>query len=223
MSTTASIDLEQARYFMVEQQIRTWDVLDPKVLRLLHEVRREQFVPAVHAALAFADVELPLGHGQAMLTPKLEARMLQELTLDGSESVYEVGTGSGYFAALLARLSNHVTTAELHADLLAQARKNLKAAGINHVTFKEGDSAAAPIGHESYDAIVLSGSVPAVAPAFFERVKPGGRLLAIEGHAKLALAVRYDKSASGNLTRTPLFECHATPLEKAPHASKFTF
>lgn len=220
---TAPFDVAHARFNMIEQQIRTWDVLDPKVLRLLGQVHRENFVPIVHAGLAFADAELPLGHGHAMLAPKLEARLLQELTLDGRESVYEVGTGSGYFAALLAHSAQQVTTAELHPDLLAAARKNLKAAGIGHVSFKEGDSASAPIGHEHYDAIVLTGSVPVVAQAFFDRLKPGGRLIAIEGGAKLQTAVRYDKSAAGNLSRTPLFECHATPLEKAPHVSKFSF
>jgi protein-L-isoaspartate(D-aspartate) O-methyltransferase len=222
-AATLPFDVEHARFNMIEQQIRTWEVLDPKVLAMLSKVPREAFVPAPHAGLAFADLEIPLGHGHAMLTPKLEARLIQEATLRDGESIYEVGTGSGYMTALLAQRAGHVTTAELHGDLLAHARKALKSAGVSHVSFKEGDSASGPIGHDSYDLILITGSVPTVATAFFERLKAGGRLLAIEGRAPLMCAVRYDKDSQGHLQRRVLFETHATPLELAPHVSRFVF
>ncbi len=124
------MDFEQARFNMVEQQIRPWEVLDPEVLGLLFEVKREQFVPAAHAAIAFADMEIPIGHGEAMMQPKVEARILQELSVRPEDAVYEVGTGSGYLTALLARRSRHVTSAEIHEDLHASAAANLARAGI---------------------------------------------------------------------------------------------
>jgi protein-L-isoaspartate(D-aspartate) O-methyltransferase len=222
MTATLPHDLEKARYFMIEQQIRTWDVLDPKVLRALETIHREDFVPSDKRGLALTDTEIPLGYGHAMMTPKLEARLLQEATLKEGEQVYEVGTGSGYFTALLAARAGHVTTAEIHSDLLVQARKSLKSAGFSNITFKEGDSASAPIGHDQYDLIVLTGSVPVIGSAFFERLKSGGRLLAIEGRFPLMRAVRYDKDAQ-QLRRRELFETHATPLERAPHVSRFQF
>src|SRR3954471_16861340 len=128
------MNIEQARFNMVEQQIRTWEVLDPDVLELLFMVKREEFVPPEHRAIAFADLEVPLGHGESMMQPKVEARILQELALQPHETVYEVGTGSGYLAALMARRARHVTSAEIHADLLAAARPNLQRAGMANET-----------------------------------------------------------------------------------------
>src|SRR6185312_3442369 len=130
----AAMNIEQARFNMIEQQIRTWEVLDPAVLDLLFEVKRENFVPPEHRSIAFADLEVPIGHGEAMLQPKVEARILQELAVQPHEAVYEVGTGSGYLTALLARRARHVTSAEIHPDLSARARSSLRAEGISNVT-----------------------------------------------------------------------------------------
>src|SRR5688572_33358647 len=124
------MNVEQARFNMIEQQIRTWEVLDPGVLELLFEVKRENFVPPEHASLAFADLEIPLGLGEAMMQPKVEARIVQELAIQPHEAVYEVGTGSGYLTALLARRARHVTSAEIHPDLRARAQASLAAAGV---------------------------------------------------------------------------------------------
>src|SRR5215212_6937860 len=136
------MDFEQARFNMIEQQIRTWEVLDPQVLDLLFEVKREDFVPPEHREIAFADLEVPLGHGESMMQPKVEARIVQELALQPHENVYEVGTGSGYLTSLLARRARHVTSAEIHGSLRSRAAENLRNAGRGNVTLLQGDSAA---------------------------------------------------------------------------------
>src|SRR5262249_384288 len=140
MGTTA-MNYEQARFNMVEQQIRTWDVLDTEVLDLLFQVKRENFVPEAHRDIAFADLEIPLGHGEAMWQPKMEGRAVQELAIQPHETVYEVGTGSGYLAALLAKRARHVTSVDVHGDFQERAGRNLREAGINNVTLVAGDSA----------------------------------------------------------------------------------
>src|SRR3954469_4162643 len=175
------MDIEQARFNMIEQQIRTWEVLDPAVLDLLFEVKREEFVPVEHRSLAFADLELPLGHGEAMLPPKVEARIVQELAIQPHETVYEVGTGSGYLTALLARRARHVTSAEIHADLSRRAAESLKRAGITNVTLLEGDSARAPLAESAFDVIVIGGSMPLLPQAFLDRLGVGGRLFVVLG------------------------------------------
>ena len=157
------MNFEQARFNMIEQQIRTWEVLDPQVLDLLFQVKREQFVPAEHRALAFADLEIPLGHGEAMMQPKVEARIVQELAVQPHESVYEVGTGSGYLTALLASRGRHVTSVEIHGDFKARAEAALRGAAIANVTLVEGDGARAPLAESAFDVIVLTGSTPEAA------------------------------------------------------------
>src|SRR4051812_12415053 len=144
------MNFEQARFNMIEQQIRTWEVLDPAVLDLLFEVKREDFVPPEHREIAFADLEVPIGHGEAMMQPKVEARIVQELAILPHENVYEVGTGPGYLTALLAPRARHVTSAEIHGDLRARAAASLKAAGIDNVTLLEGDSARAPLAESAF-------------------------------------------------------------------------
>ena len=216
------MNVEQARFNMIEQQIRTWEVLDPAVLELLHEVRREDFVPGEHRALAFADLEVPLGHGETMMQPKVEARIVQELALLPHESVYEVGTGSGYLAALLARRSRHVTTAEVHPDLKARAGANLVAAGISNVTLLEGDGAARPLAEGAYDVIVLTGSVPLLPQAFLERLAPGGRLFAVVGDAPVMKATLV-RHVAGSFQHVELFETLLKPLVNAPQPSRFRF
>ena len=217
------MNFEQARFNMIEQQIRTWEVLDPGVLDLLHEVKREDFVPAAHRELAFADLEVPLGHGEAMMQPKIEARILQELALQPNETVYEVGTGSGYLTALLARRSRQVTSAEIHPDFKARAAASLAAAGIANVTLLEGDSAARPLTEAPYDVIVITGSLPLLPQAFMERLAPGGRLFAVVGDAPVMKAVLVRQPAAGSFQTVELFETLLKPLVNAPQPSRFRF
>jgi protein-L-isoaspartate(D-aspartate) O-methyltransferase len=217
------MNFEQARFNMIEQQIRTWEVLDPGVLELLHELHREDFVPPEHRALAFADLEIPLGHGEAMMQPKVEARILQELALQPHESVYEVGTGSGYLTALLARRARHVTSAEIHPDLSARAAASLAAAGVANVTLLEGDSAAQPLAQGAYDAIVLTGSTPLLPGAFLERLAPGGRLFAVLGDPPVMKATLVHQPVAGSFQHVELFETLLKPLVNAPQPSRFRF
>jgi protein-L-isoaspartate(D-aspartate) O-methyltransferase len=216
------MNLEQARFNMVEQQIRPWDVLDPAVLDLLFDVKRENFVPAAHAALAFADMEIPIGHGEAMMQPKIEARVLQALGVLPGEVVYEVGTGSGYLAALLARRSRHVTSAEIHDDLRETASANLRRAGVGNVTLVAGDSARAPLGEAAYDVIVLAGSTPELPQAFLDRLNPGGRLFAVVGDAPVMKAELHTRVAGG-FARTEVFETLLKPLTNAQAPARFRF
>ena len=217
------MNFEQARFNMVEQQIRPWEVLDPDVLGLLFEVKRENFVPPAHRSLAFADMEIPIGHGEAMMQPKVEARILQELGVGREESVYEVGTGSGYLTALLARRAGHVTSAEIHEDLQAGARESLARAGIGNVTLLLGDSARAPLGEASWDVIVLTGSTPQLPEAFLERLKPGGRLFAVVGDAPVMKAVVVERGQGGSLRQTEVFETLLKPLANAQSPARFRF
>jgi protein-L-isoaspartate(D-aspartate) O-methyltransferase len=217
------MNVEQARFNMIEQQIRTWEVLDTTVLDLLFEVKRETFVPPAHASLAFADLEIPLGHGETMLQPKVEARIVQELALQPHETVYEVGTGSGYLTALLARRARHVTSAEIHADILAAARTNLQRAGIDNVTLLEGDSARAPLAESAFDVIVIGGSLPILPQSFLDRLAVGGRLFAILGDAPVMKAVLVRQPVAGSFQHVELFETMAKPLVNAPQPPRFRF
>jgi protein-L-isoaspartate(D-aspartate) O-methyltransferase len=217
------MNYEQARFNMIEQQIRTWEVLDPQVLDLLHEVKREDFAPPEHRALAFADLELPLGHGESMMQPKVEARIVQELALQAHESVYEVGTGSGYLTALLARRARHVTTAEIHPDLKVRAAASLSAAGIRNATLLEGDSAAHPLAEARYDAIVITGSIPVLPQGFLERLALGGRLFAVLGDAPVMKATLVRQPELGSYQAIELFETLLKPLVNAPQPSRFRF
>lgn len=222
-STIPRIDIEHARFNMVEQQIRPWDVLDPAVLDLLMRIRREDFVPAEHRALAFADLEIPLGHGESMLSPKLEARMLQELMLNEGDSILEVGTGSGYMTALLASLGRHVCSIDIVSQFTRAAAPKLAAAGIGNVTLETGDAARGWDKHGPYDAIVLTGSVPVLPESFQLSLKPGGRLLAVTGSAP-AMQARLVTSAGNNAFRSvTLFETCIAPLKNAQQLQRFVF
>ena len=217
------MNIEQARFNMIEQQIRTWEVLDPQVLELLFEVKREDFVPVEHRALAFADLEIPLGHGEAMMQPKVEARILQELGVLPHENVYEVGTGSGYLTALLARRGRHVTSAEIHSDLSAGAGASLRSAGIRNVTLLGGDSARAPLAESAFDVIVLTGSTPILPQAFLDRLSPAGRLFAVVGDAPAMKAILVRQPVAGAFQRSELFETVLKPLVNAAQPTRFRF
>lgn len=216
-------DLERTRFFMVEQQIRTWEVLDPVVLDLLMHLHREDFVPATHRALAFADMEIPLGHGEVMLAPKMEARMVQDLALKSTDSILEVGTGSGYMTALLASLGRHVYSVDIVPEFTRAAGSKLAAAGISNVSLETGDAARGWDRHGPYDAIVLTGSVPLLPDSFAQNLSPGGRLIAVVGEApvmKMQLLTRGHGGASHSVT---LLETCVPPLKNALQPQRFVF
>jgi len=207
---------------MVEQQIRTWDVLDMNVLELIKKVKREHFVPVDKQSLAFVDVEIPLGHGVTMWLPKLEARTLQTLKLKPSDRVLEVGTGSGYLTALMSRMAQHVTSVELVQELSARAGRTLAAHHYDNVTLEVGD-ASQGWGKEKYDAIVLTGSVPLPPLSFYEMLNPGGRLFAIVGDAPAMKGTLVTCVAPGVFETTVLFETNVAPLSNAPQPQRFVF
>ncbi|HXD51490.1 MAG TPA: protein-L-isoaspartate O-methyltransferase [Burkholderiales bacterium] len=223
----APIDVERARFNMVEQQIRTWEVLDQEVLDLLFAVRREDFVPAQYRSLAFVDMEIPLAEhataGEKMLAPKLEARMLQELAIKPADRVLEVGTGSGYMTALLAKRGAHVYSVEIVPRFSAQAAARLSAHDIHNVTLEIGDAARGWSKHAPYDAIVLTGSVPVLADEFARCLNPGGRLLAVVGEAPAMEARLVTCAASGACSEVGLFETCIPVLRNAPQPERFVF
>lgn len=217
------MNIEQARFNMIEQQIRPWNVLDQEVLDLLHVVKREAFVPAAYQNLAFADVEIPLPGGEAMMNPKIEARLLQELNLKKHESVLEVGTGSGYMAALMAHRARHVTTVEISPEIKALAEQNIARAGIGNVTVVEGNAAAGWEQGGPFDVIVISGGVESIPDAFLKSVKVGGRVAAIVGRSPAMTAVIVHRVSETGYDTVKLFETNVKPLSGAPAVSRFTF
>lgn len=216
-----STRIEQSRFNMVEQQIRTWEVLDAQVLQLLQKIPREAFVPKSYQGLAFADIEIPLGQGQTMLAPKIEGRMLQALALQASDKVLEVGTGSGYLSALMAQQAQQVDSYEIHAALHASAKKNLAAQKIHNVHCHLGNGLAVSTGH--YDAIVLTGSVP-VYPQSMERLLAiGGRMLVVVGDAPVMQARLVSRIDETSFKQDILFETCLAVLAHAPQPSRFEF
>ena len=216
------MDIEQARFNMVEQQIRTWEVLDQEVLDLLFAVRREEFVPAAYRTLAFADLEIPLPGGQRMWTPKMEARVLQELRLMPGETVLEIGTGSGYLSALMASRDALVTSVEIDPALSVEAKQKLARAGLRQVELAVGDGARG-WGAKAYDAIVLTGSTPILPDTFVRQLRPGGRIFAVVGEAPAMAARMVRWVAPGSLTEQDLFETVIEPLRNAAAPSRFRF
>ena len=214
-------NLEQARFNMVEQQIRPWNVLDTHVLDLLTRVKREQFVPPAKRELAFMDLEIPLGYGASMWQPKLEARALQALHVGRGDRVLEVGSGSGYLTALLSHLAAHVTSVEIVPELHAFAEKNLAAQRIGNVALALGDAAQGWKG--SYDVIVLTGSVPVLPEAFQDSLLPGGRLFAIVGEAPAMQAMLVTHVTSGVFESAALFETIVAPLQNTLQPNYFVF
>ena len=219
----AQIDVERARFNMVEQQIRPWEVLDQQVLDLLFAVRREEFVPPQYRSLAFVDMEIPLGGGEVMLAPRIEARMLQELALKPTDRILEVGTGSGYMTALLAKRGAHVTSVEINPEFSAAAAARLAAHDITNVTLEAGDAAHGWNKSAPYDAIVLTGSVPVLSEEFQRSLKPGGRLLAVVGEAPVMLARLTTCAGGGAYNTVTLFETCVPTLRNAPQPERFVF
>ncbi|MCX7902188.1 MAG: protein-L-isoaspartate O-methyltransferase [Burkholderiaceae bacterium] len=226
------MDIEKARFNMIEQQIRPWEVLDQSVLDLLAVVRREEFVPPAYRLLAFADMEIPLriphgngvyDSGEAMFAPKIEARFLQEIALRAHEQVLEIGTGSGYMAALAAHKAHHVLTIEIDEHLARFATDNLARAGVRNVKVEVGDAALGWPAHAPYDAIIVSGGLPALPPALLEQLKIGGRLIAIVGEAPAMSAQIVTRVTESGFDTVQLFETIVKPLRNAWRPTRFRF
>ena len=181
-------NFEQARFNMIEQQIRPWDVLDQRTLDLIASVPRERFVPPDYRKLAFADINIPLAQGQVMMSPKVEARLLQALRLNPNDSVLEIGTGSGYLTALLAKVANHVNSVDIFPEFIQAAEVKLKALNINNVTLQVGDAISGWNTNVNYDVIVLTGSVPVLTSHFQDQLEEGGCLFAIVGEEPIMQA-----------------------------------
>jgi protein-L-isoaspartate(D-aspartate) O-methyltransferase len=228
-STTAH--LAQARFNMIEQQIRPWEVLDAQVLELLKTVKREDFVPAAHQSLAFADMELPLTQppveGQVMLAPRVEARLLQDLAIQATDKVLEIGAGSGYMAALLASLAQRVVSLEIDEAVARLARTHLQQAGITNAEVRVADAAAnnfAACAHEApWDVILLSGSVAEVPPALLNLLAPGGRLAAIVGDEPMMRATFITRTGEASFSTTQPWDTVAPRLRNMPEPSRFRF
>ena len=220
---TPQIDVERARFNMIEQQVRTWEVLDQAVLGLLSRLKREDFVPPAYRSLAFVDMEIPLGHGEKMLQPKLEARMVQDLALKAGDRVLEVGTGSGYVTALLASLCGHVYSVDIVPEFTRAAASKLAAQAIANVTLETGDAARGWDKQAPYDVIVLTGSTPLLPESFKASLQPGGRLLAVVGEPPVMQAQLVTSIGGGTCSSISLFETCIAPLRNALQPERFVF
>jgi protein-L-isoaspartate(D-aspartate) O-methyltransferase len=217
------MNLEQARTNMVEQQIRTWEVLDQDVLDLLYTVPREEFVPLSWRNLAFTDMEIPIGEGETMWAPKVEARVLQELAPKRSDRVLEIGTGSGYLTALLAHRAAQVRSIELRPALAAFGKANIARHGVDNVTLETGDGARGDAKGGPYDIVVLTGSVPVLPQAMLASLAPGGRIFAVVGEPPVMTAKIVTCSAPGAYRSVELFETLLQPLANCEQPSRFSF
>lgn len=216
-------DREQARFNMIEQQIRTWEVLDAKVLDLLKEVPREDFVPPQYAGLAFADIEIPIGEGQTMLSPKVEGRILQALEIKKTDKVLEIGTGSGYLTALLAKSAKEVVSVELIPALSAIARERLNKLNIGNATLEVGNAADGWPAQAPYDVIVFTGSLP-VSPENVKRnLTIGGRMFVVTGDAPAMQATMIRRVSADSFKHDVIFETCLPPLNNAPQPDRFQF
>ena len=215
------MNIEQARFNMIEQQIRPWNVLAQDVLDLLTVVKREEFVPAAYRNLAFFDTEIPLPGGENMMPPKVEARILQEANIKKHEQVLEIGAGSGYMAALLAYKARHVTTVEIDPELKSLAEKNLAAYGVTNVSGELGNGAQGWQGE--FDVIVISGALPFLPDTFLKQIKVGGRILAIVGEAPVMSLQVITRTSDQVFDTVTLFETMAKYLHSATESSHFTF
>lgn len=223
MMNQAEVNTEQARFNMIEQQIRTWEVLDATVLDLLKQIPRENFVQAQYAGLAFADMEIPIGEGELMLAPKMEARILQALNLKKTDKVLEIGTGSGYLTALLASLAGHVTSVEIKPSLSAIAKIRLDAHHISNVDCVVGDASAGWAQSAQYDVIVFTGSLPTTPTAVAQQLNVGGRLFAVVGDAPVMQATLTERVSELGFKQEVLFETCLPIIANAPQPERFAF
>jgi protein-L-isoaspartate(D-aspartate) O-methyltransferase len=219
------MDLNQARFNMIEQQIRPWEVLDPNVLALLSTVRREDFAPLAHKALAFVDMEIPLGSApnQVMLAPRVQARMLQDLAVHATDKVLDIGTGSGFMAALLGHQAASVLSLEVDPALAAQAQTNLQKAGVTNVTVRQADGSQGAAADGPFDAILLSGSVAEVPAVLLQQLSIGGRLVAIVGDEPMMRTTLITRNGENSWSTTEPWDCNAPRLSGFAEPSRFKF
>lgn len=217
------MNLETARYNMIEQQVRPWDVWDSNVLKLMAEVPRELFVPADYQNVAFCDMEIPLGHGHSMLTPRLVGRVLQVLKIQSHETVLEIGTGSGYMTALLAYMALKVFSVDIDQDISQEAGRKLASQDISNVMLEVGDGAHGWPNHKPYDVIVLKGSTPQLDDSFRQSLKVGGRIFAVVGDAPSMQAQLITRESENEFIQESLFETVIAPLANAPEPERFKF
>jgi protein-L-isoaspartate(D-aspartate) O-methyltransferase len=217
------MNVEQARANMIEQQIRPWNVLDPHVLELLGSVKREEFVPLAHKALAFADMSIPLPGGQCLLTPKVEARLVQEVNAQRHEKVLQIGVGSGYVTALLAHRAQRVVAVDSAAELVQLARANLQKAGIFNAEVRQSDAPLGAAAEQPFDAILLMGSVGEVPSSLLQQLKVGGRLVAIVGEEPMMYVTVMTRSGEKTFTSEQRWDTVAARLPGVVQASRFKF
>lgn len=221
MMTT--MNLEQARFNMVEQQIRTWDVLDDRILDVLSDTPREDFVAEQYRALAFIDISVPLAHDQVMMPPKLEGRLLQSLLIQPGDEILEIGTGSAYLTACLAKLGSRVQSVDLYEDFTTRAGERLKQHGIGNVTLATGDAAAGWASATGFDAIAVTGSLPVLHEGFHTLLRPGGRLFVIVGKPPIMQALLITRVDESEWNQESLFETSVPALVNAPEPEVFRF
>ena len=217
-----NLDITKARFNMIEQQIRPWEVLDQKVLDVIETIPREDFVPETNRNLAFADINIPLSHGEVMMEPRVEARMLQALNIQSTDSVLEVGTGSGYITALLAQLGKYVVSVDIHADNTEAAKLKLEAHGLTNTTLETGDAAADWNRHAPYDVIAITGSMPTLPEAFQFSLNNGGRLFCVIGESPVMTATLITRVGEYEWTHEALFETDLPSLHNISPARHFS-
>ncbi|MBE0510539.1 MAG: protein-L-isoaspartate O-methyltransferase [Gammaproteobacteria bacterium] len=217
------MNIEQARFNMIEQQVRPWDVLDQQVLDQIARIPREEFVPKALRSVAFSDTALPIGNGQLMMEPKQEARLLQALALQPGDKVLEIGTGSGYLTALLASQAARVISVEIDDELLAQAREHLAAQGIANVELLEGNAARGWDAEQPYDAIAVTGSLPSIPTSLKENMQIGGRMFVVVGRAPMMQAMLVTRLNIKEWQELPLFETLLAPLQSDAGRTDFVF
>lgn len=216
---------EKARFNMIQQQIRPWDVIDDRVLTVMAEIPRERFVPDAYRSLAYADIEIPIDEGQSMLSPKLVGRMLQALEVQADDRVLQIGTGTGYVTACLARLGRRVVSLEIHGALADQARANLEALNLRRQEVREADGLAGPVEGNPFDVIAVTGSLPdeEALPALQDQLALGGRLFVVVGTGVVMEALLITRTASNGFRREALFETRLPALENVPEPEGFVF
>ncbi len=218
-----SPNMEQARFNMVEQQIRPWDVADTRVLEIIQTVPRENFIPHAYKGLSFADTEIPIGDGQHMMEPKMEARMLQALAIKPSDQILEIGTGSGFITACLAKLGNHVVSYDTHESLTERAREKLALAGVHNVQLHTANALTHKPSATTYDAIAVTGSLPELDEELQQLLSPGGRMFVVIGQLPVMQAMLITRDADDQFRQSVLFETDLQTLEGVLEGSRFVF
>jgi protein-L-isoaspartate(D-aspartate) O-methyltransferase len=224
---TANMDFDQARYNMVEQQVRPWDVLDNRVLEVISEVPREAFTPDAYKKLAYADTSIPLGQFEGtkccMLHPILDGRLIQSLNITDDDVVLEVGTGSGYLTACLAKLARHVDSVDINPEMTALAEKNLAALNLDNINLSTGDASKGWDQKRFYDVIAITGSMPEIPESYKKSLEEGGRMFVVTGEAPVMTAYLVTRIGKNEWTTEDLFETSIEPLIHAAHAEEFVF